>query len=456
MLNPRGLLGDVLGHALPSHPVPFFMFGKLKKSYTYKTYRFLTDGFGTDFPSFVQFSRLVTELFWSFSDLMHISLCFLSRKQGSVKCLTNKKLMATVKTVLVKGRSNRSGKFPLVVQVLHKRRKKVVYTGFSIPDTLFDPVKGRVIDGGENTPESIRRINHRCESISRVLLKCISMIEKKSREYEIEDVFRTYGVLTREAGFYFYFSRKIRELRECGHEGTARAYASSLRSMQRYLGKKDFPFIKLSSRIISDYQGKLLASIEAYEEIVAYARKKQAETGSKLLWGTANVFGHARYMNGAATNPDFDVVARAAVQIKNALDATIALGGENYVFWGGREGYMSLLNTDQKREKNHLALLLAKARDYARSQGFKGTFLIEPKPMEPMKHQYDADTETVIGFLKAHGLDKDFKVNIEVNHATLAGHSKKVNFRWKICGNMRSLTENPNKPAASKNCMKQS
>lgn len=193
--------------------------------------------------------------------------------------------------------------------------------------------------------------------------------------------------------------------------------------MQRYLGKKNFPFIKLSSRIISDYQGKLLASIEAYEEIVAYARKKQAETGSKLLWGTANVFGHARYMNGAATNPDFDVVARAAVQIKNALDATIALGGENYVFWGGREGYMSLLNTDQKREKNHLALLLAKARDYARSQDFKGTFLIEPKPMEPMKHQYDADTETVIGFLKAHGLDKDFKVNIEVNHATLAGHT---------------------------------
>ena len=201
------------------------------------------------------------------------------------------------------------------------------------------------------------------------------------------------------------------------------------------------------------------ASIEEYEAnlkaIVAYAKQKQAETGIKLLWGTANIFSHARYMNGAATNPDFDVVARAAVQIKNALDATIALGGENYVFWGGREGYMSLLNTDQKREKNHLALLLAKARDYARSQGFKGTFLIEPKPMEPMKHQYDADTETVIGFLKAHGLDKDFKVNIEVNHATLAGHSKKVNFRWKICGNMRSLTENPNKPAVNKNYTKQ-
>lgn len=168
-------------------------------------------------------------------------------------------------------------------------------------------------------------------------------------------------------------------------------------------------------------------TIEEYEanlkEIVAYARQKQAETGIKLLWGTANVFGHARYMNGAATNPDFDVVARAAVQIKNAIDATIALGGENYVFWGGREGYMSLLNTDQKREKEHLAMMLTKARDYARSKGFKGTFLIEPKPMEPMKHQYDVDTETVTGFLRAHGLDKDFKVNIEVNHATLAGHT---------------------------------
>ncbi len=128
-------------------------------------------------------------------------------------------------------------------------------------------------------------------------------------------------------------------------------------------------------------------------------------------------------MNGAATNPNFDVVARAAVQIKNAIDATIELGGQNYVFWGGREGYMSLLNTDQKREKEHLAMMLTKARDYARAKGFTGTFLIEPKPMEPTKHQYDVDTETVIGFLKAHGLDKDFKVNIEVNHATLAGHT---------------------------------
>ena len=169
------------------------------------------------------------------------------------------------------------------------------------------------------------------------------------------------------------------------------------------------------------------ANVEEYEarlkELVAYLKEKQAETGIKLLWGTANVFGNKRYMNGAATNPDFDVVARAAVQIKNAIDATIELGGSNYVFWAGREGYMSLLNTDQKRENEHLAMMLTLARDYARSKGFTGTFLIEPKPMEPTKHQYDVDTETVIGFLKAHGLDKDFKVNIEVNHATLAGHT---------------------------------
>ena len=169
------------------------------------------------------------------------------------------------------------------------------------------------------------------------------------------------------------------------------------------------------------------ADVEEYEanlkQIVAYLKEKQAETGIKLLWGTANVFGHKRYMNGAATNPDFDVVARAAVQIKNAIDATIELGGTNYVFWGGREGYMSLLNTDQKREKEHLAMMLTLARDYARAKGFTGTFLVEPKPMEPTKHQYDVDTETVIGFLKAHGLENDFKVNIEVNHATLAGHT---------------------------------
>ncbi len=167
---------------------------------------------------------------------------------------------------------------------------------------------------------------------------------------------------------------------------------------------------------IGEYEARMKA-------VTDYALEKMKGTDIKLLWGTANVFGHRRYMNGAATNPDFDVVARAAVQIKNAIDATIKLGGANYVFWGGREGYSSLLNTQMQREKDHLARMLRAARDYARAKGFKGTFLIEPKPMEPTKHQYDVDTETVIGFLRAHGLDKDFKVNIEVNHATLAGHT---------------------------------
>jgi xylose isomerase len=159
------------------------------------------------------------------------------------------------------------------------------------------------------------------------------------------------------------------------------------------------------------------------EKLVPSIKALQAQTGVKLLWGTANLFSNPRYMNGAATNPDFAVVTNAAVQLKNAIDATIALGGENYVFWGGREGYMSLHNTDMKRELDHLGMMLSLARDYGRKNGFKGTFLIEPKPMEPSKHQYDYDTATVIGFLKQYGLEKDFKLNIEVNHATLAGHS---------------------------------
>ncbi|MDR2056861.1 MAG: xylose isomerase [Dysgonamonadaceae bacterium] len=171
-------------------------------------------------------------------------------------------------------------------------------------------------------------------------------------------------------------------------------------------------------------EGNSLAEYESnLAKIVDYAKEKQAASGVQLLWGTANVFSHTRYMNGAGTNPNFASVAYAGAQIKNAIDATIALGGSNYVFWGGREGYSSLLNTNMKREKEHLAQLLTIARDYGRKQGFKGTYLIEPKPMEPTKHQYDADTETVIGFLRYYGLDKDFKVNIEVNHATLAGHT---------------------------------
>lgn len=157
--------------------------------------------------------------------------------------------------------------------------------------------------------------------------------------------------------------------------------------------------------------------------ITEYLKEKQAASGVKLLWGTANCFSNPRYMNGAATNPDFNVLARAGGQIKLALDATIALGGENYVFWGGREGYMTLLNTDMGRELDHMGQFLAQARDYARAQGFKGNFFIEPKPMEPMKHQYDFDSATAIGFLHKYGLEKDFKMNIEVNHATLAQHT---------------------------------
>ena len=159
------------------------------------------------------------------------------------------------------------------------------------------------------------------------------------------------------------------------------------------------------------------------EKFVPVMKKMQEQTGVKLLWGTANLFSNPRYMNGAATNPDFAVVANAGVQLKNAIAATVELGGENYVFWGGREGYMSLHNTNMKRELEHMGMMLSMARDFGRKIGFGGTFLVEPKPMEPSKHQYDFDVATIIGFLKEHGLEKDFKLNIEVNHATLAGHT---------------------------------
>ena len=162
---------------------------------------------------------------------------------------------------------------------------------------------------------------------------------------------------------------------------------------------------------------------ENYHKVAKALKERQDATGVKLLWNTANVFGNPRYMNGAASNPDFDVVSRVAVQVKACLDVNVELGGANYVFWGGREGYMTLLNTDMKREKDHIGQFFRMARDYARSIGFKGVFLIEPKPMEPTKHQYDYDAETAIAFIKAQGLEKDFKCNIEANHATLAGHS---------------------------------
>ncbi|MGB3799973.1 MAG: xylose isomerase [Lewinella sp.] len=159
------------------------------------------------------------------------------------------------------------------------------------------------------------------------------------------------------------------------------------------------------------------------DQVSDYIAEKMEATGKKVLWGTANLFSNPRYMNGAGTNPDFKVVAYAGAQLKSAIDTTIKLNGENYVFWGGREGYMSLLNTDLKREIDHLGRFLTMARDYARAQGFKGHFFIEPKPFEPSKHQYDFDSATVAGFLRQYDLLDDFKLNIEVNHATLAQHT---------------------------------
>jgi xylose isomerase len=183
------------------------------------------------------------------------------------------------------------------------------------------------------------------------------------------------------------------------------------------------PFYCFHDYDLVDEAPTLKESEARLEKIVTYAKQKQKESGVKLLWGTANLFSNPRYMNGAATNPDFNVVCHAATQVKNAIDATIELGGSNYVFWGGREGYLSLLNTDMKKEVDHLGRFLTMARDYGRKNGFKGTFLIEPKPMEPTKHQYDFDSATVIAFLREFDLMNDFKLNLEVNHATLAHHS---------------------------------
>ncbi len=190
-----------------------------------------------------------------------------------------------------------------------------------------------------------------------------------------------------------------------------------------FITKLGVPFYCFHDRDIAPEGKTISESDRILKEIVSLAKEKQKESGVKLLWGTANVFSHPRYMNGAATNPDFNVLTHAAAQVKSALEATVELGGENYVFWGGREGYFSLLNTDMKKELEHLAMFLTKARDYGREIGFTGTYLIEPKPMEPTKHQYDFDTATAIGFLKEYGLENDFKINIENNHATLAQHT---------------------------------
>ena len=190
-----------------------------------------------------------------------------------------------------------------------------------------------------------------------------------------------------------------------------------------FMTKLGLPYYCFHDVDAVDYTNDIVENERRLKAITAYLATKQKESGVKLLWGTANLFSHRRYMNGASTNPDFHVLAHAGAQVKAALDATIELGGENYVFWGGREGYMSLLNTNMKREKEHLAMFLHKAKDYARQNGFKGKFFIEPKPCEPSKHQYDYDSETVIGFLRQHDLLNDFSLNIEVNHATLAGHT---------------------------------
>ena len=190
-----------------------------------------------------------------------------------------------------------------------------------------------------------------------------------------------------------------------------------------FITKMNLPFYCFHDVDIVDYTNDVAGNEKRLQAITEYAKQKQLDSGVKLLWGTANLFSHRRYMNGAATNPDFHVLAHGGAQVKAALDATIALGGENYVFWGGREGYMSLLNTNMKREQEHLAKFLHTAKDYARKNGFKGNFFIEPKPCEPSKHQYDYDAATVISFLRQYDLMDDFKLNLEVNHATLAGHT---------------------------------
>jgi xylose isomerase len=190
-----------------------------------------------------------------------------------------------------------------------------------------------------------------------------------------------------------------------------------------FITKMNLPYYCFHDVDVVDYTNDIKENDRRLKIMTEYASQKQKESGVKLLWGTANLFSNKRYMNGAATNPDFHVLTHAAAQVKAALDTTIELKGENYVFWGGREGYMSLLNTNMKREQEHLAKFLHVAKDYARKNGFKGTFFIEPKPCEPTKHQYDYDAATVINFLRQFDLIHDFKLNIEVNHATLAGHT---------------------------------
>jgi xylose isomerase len=219
------------------------------------------------------------------------------------------------------------------------------------------------------------------------------------------------------------FGSPTRQLPWSTHSDPMTAAREKLDAAFELITKLGVPFYCFHDRDLAPEGRDVRESEDNLREMVSRAKDKQEMSGVRLLWGTANLFSHPRYMNGAATNPDFAVVAQAAAQVKAALDATMALGGAGYVFWGGREGYLSLLNTDMKRELDHLGTFLRKARDYGREHGFSGTFLIEPKPMEPTKHQYDYDVSTVIAFLQRYGLERDFKLNIENNHATLAGHS---------------------------------
>ena len=189
------------------------------------------------------------------------------------------------------------------------------------------------------------------------------------------------------------------------------------------MNKLDIDFFCFHDRDIAPEGATLAESNARLDEITSLLKSLMDENGKKLLWGTANCFGNKRYMHGAGTSPNADVFAFAAAQIKKAVEITTALDGEGYVFWGGREGYETLLNTDMALEQDNMARLMRLTVDYARSIGFKGDFYIEPKPKEPTKHQYDFDCATVLAFLRKYGLDKDFKMNIEANHATLAGHT---------------------------------
>lgn len=214
-----------------------------------------------------------------------------------------------------------------------------------------------------------------------------------------------------------------------------------------FFTKLDVPYYCFHDRDIAPEGDSVAQSETNLQELVGMAKERQDASGMQLLWGTANVFSHPRYMNGASTNPDFAVVAHAGAQVKAALDATVALGGQNYVFWGGREGYACLFNSNTKKELAHMGRFLTMARDYGRSIGFEGTFLIEPKPMEPMYHQYDVDSQTVIGFLREHGLQDDFKLNIEANHATLAGHSSAHDLQMAVdAGMLGSIDANRGNP----------